>query len=450
MPTKRSDRPNVIVFFTDQQRWDTTGAHGNPLHLTPHFDRLAQEGVHLARTFTCQPVCAPARASMQTGLYATATGVYRNGLRLEPAAMTLARCFGAAGYATGYIGKWHLGSQEPVPAEERGGYQYWLGANLLEFVSDAYDAVLYDGDNRRVKLPGYRVDALTDAAIRYIDAHQTEPFFLFVSYLEPHFQNHRDDYPAPDGYTEPYIGRWLPPDLAALGGSAHQHIAGYWGMVKRLDEALGRLLDAVKSLDLWENTIILFTSDHGCHFKTRNAEYKRSCHDSSIRVPTVMHLPGLDGRRVSELVSLVDLPPTLLDAAGLPVPCHMQGRSLVPLLRGHAADWPSEVFIQISESQVGRAVRTQRWKYAVVAPDKEGWRDAGATHYVEEFLYDLQSDPYELTNLVGLDSHREVANVLRERLLRRMQQAGEPAPEIDPACSRSAGQRWVADHEVYM
>ena len=113
----------------------------------------------------------------------------------------------------------------------------------------------------------------------------------------------------------------MPPDLAALGGSAHQHLGGYYGMVKRLDEALGRLLDALKSLDLLDNTIVLFTSDHGCHFKTRNAEYKRSCHESSIRVPTALSGPGFEGGgQVRQLVSLVDLPPTLLDAAGLPVP----------------------------------------------------------------------------------------------------------------------------------
>ena len=124
-------------------------------------------------------------------------------------------------------------------------------------------------------------------------------------------------------------------------------------MVKRLDEALGRVLDALKSLDLLDNTIILFTSDHGCHFKTRNAEYKRSGHESSIRVPTALHGPGFNGGgQLQQLVSLVDLPPTLLDAAGIPVPEEMQGRSILPLTRGETDGWPEEVFVQISESQV--------------------------------------------------------------------------------------------------
>ena len=138
-------------------------------------------------------------------------------------------------------------------------------------------------------------------------------------------------------------------------------------MIKRLDEALGRLFDALKSLGLDENTIVLYTTDHGCHFKTRNDEYKRSCHEASVRLPTAVTGPGFfGGGEVREIVSLVDLPPTLLDAAGLDVPEQMQGRSVVPLVSRQSSDWPQDALIQISETQVGRAVRTQRWKY---------WRD---------------------------------------------------------------------------
>ncbi|MBI3911678.1 MAG: sulfatase-like hydrolase/transferase [Armatimonadetes bacterium] len=444
-----SQRPNVIVFFTDQQRWDTAGVHGNPLDLTPNFDRMAWRGTHVYHSFTCQPVCGPARSSLQTGLYATTTGCFRNGIPLPPHARTLAHAFREAGYHTGYIGKWHLADEEPVPEPKRGGYEYWLAANVLEFTSDAYRTVVYDHENQPVHLPGYRVDALTDAAIRMIVAHRHRPFYLFLSFLEPHFQNHLDDYPAPEGYRERYTGRWIPPDLAALGGSTHQHLAGYYGMVKRLDEALGRLLDALTSLGLRDRTILLFTSDHACHFKTRNEEYKRSCHESSIRVPTALQGPGFDGGgQVQELVSLIDLPPTLLDAAGLPIPEEMQGRSILPLVRGQREGWPEEVFIQVSESQVGRAVRTRRWKYAVTAPDGRGGEDPASDHYVEDYLYDLQADPYELTNLIGLQSHQEVAAVMRERLIRRMVAAGEAAPTIAPAPTRPGGQRRVSPEEA--
>jgi arylsulfatase A-like enzyme len=446
----RSHSPNVVLFFTDQQRWDTTGVHGNPLGLTPNFDRMAGRGTHFANAFTCQPVCGPARACLQTGLYATQTGVYRNGLALRPDAVTLAHLFGDAGYDTAYIGKWHLASEQRVPPDQRGGYQHWLAANTTELISEAYNTVLFDGDGQTVKLPGYRVDATTDAAIRYVQEHPDRPFYLMLSFLEPHFQNHLDDYPPPDGYREPYTGRWVPPDLATLGGSTHQHLGGYYGMVKRLDEALGRLLDALKSLGLSEDTIVLFTSDHGCHFKTRNDEYKRSCHESSIRIPLAVQGPGFDsGGRIGELFSTVDIPATLLDGAGLTVPDQMQGRSALRLLRGERAGWPEEVFVQISEAQVGRAVRTHRWKYSVVAPDKDGSSDPASDRYVEEFLYDLQADPYELSNLVGLESHAEVTAVMRQRLARRMAEAGEAQPVIERAPARTAAFRRVSPEEVY-
>lgn len=438
-------KPNVVVFFTDQQRWDTTGVHGNPLGLTPNFDRIAMNGTHLENTFTCQPVCGPARSSLQTGLYATASGCYRNGIPLPKTTKTMAHHFRDAGYQTGYIGKWHLAESDPVPLEGRGGYEYWLAANTLEMCSDAYDAVLFDGDGKEVKLPGYRVDAVTDAAIRYIDVHQKDPFYLFVSYLEPHHQNHRDDYPAPDGYGEAYTGKWMPPDLAALGGTSAQHIGGYYGMVKKLDEAFGRLLDSLKSLGLLEDTIILFTSDHGCHFKTRNGEYKRSCHESSIRIPAALYGSSFSGGgRIKKLVSLLDLPPTLLDAAGIPVPTEMQGRSIVPLVQRENSDWPEEVLVQISESQVGRAIRTERWKYSVSAKDRNGSKDSNAERYEEEFLYDLLADPYELTNLVQLDIYDDVKKELRRRLLVRMKEAGEPTAEITAAPSIRSGQRQIS------
>lgn len=437
--------PNVIVFFTDQQRWDTTGAHDNPLGLTPNFDRMAAQGTHVYNSFTCQPVCGPARSCLQTGLYATASGCFKNGVPLPGNVKTLAAYFKEAGYRTGYIGKWHLASQNPVPENERGGYEYWLASNSLEHTSDAYDTVVYDHDNRPVKLPGYRVDALTDAAIRYIHDHRHDPFFLFVSYLEPHHQNHLDSYPAPDGYAERYTGAWIPPDLAALGGNAYQQLGGYYGMVKRLDEALGRMQDALKSLDLSKRTIVLFTSDHGCHFKTRNNEYKRTGHESSIRVPTAICGPGFNGgRRLQELVSLIDLPPTLLDAAGLPVPESMQGRSILPLLRGEAdQQWPEEVLIQISESQVGRALRTERWKYGIVAPDQHGMEHPAAEVYAEAYLYDLHADPYELTNLIGCEAFKDTTEHLRTALLRKMLEAGEGEATIEPAPQKRCGQRHV-------
>jgi arylsulfatase A-like enzyme len=435
-------RPNVLVFFTDQQRFDTTGVHGNPHGLTPHFDRMAREGVHVEHSFTCQPVCAPARAALQTGRYPTATGCFRNGIPLPASEPTLAHRFTAAGYETAYMGKWHLADSDvagPVRPEQRGGYERWLASNLLEFTSDAYTTTLYDEHGEPHELPGYRADALTDAAIAYLRERRDRPFFLFLSYLEPHHQNSRDDYPAPRGYAERYADPWLPGDLAALDGNTREHIAGYYGMVQRVDECLGRVRGALEELGLTD-TVVLYTSDHGCHFKTRNDEYKRSCHDASIRVPTALTGPGFDtGQPVRRLVSHIDLPPTLLDAAGLPVPSEMDGRSLLPVVRGEPDPRPDDVLVQISESQVGRALRTPRWKYAVEAPGADGWTTPAADRYVDAHLYNLDADPDELHDLVDSPAHREVLTQLRARLAERVAEAGEARPTIGPTQRAQVG-----------
>ncbi len=468
-----SRQPNVVVFFTDQQRWDASGLHGNPLDLMPNFDRLAHRGTHVFNSITCAPVCGPARCCLQTGTYISTNGGFANGCGLPENLPTLAQCFNGAGYHTGYIGKWHLagpgGAAEghdghgAVKAGHRGDYQYWLGVNAMEFSVHEYNAILYDEDNHPVELPGYRSDAVLDAGIRYIADHKAEPFFLMMSFIEPHHQNDKDDYPPPDGYRERYAGRWIPPDLAALpafcddqpsaGGSTHQHLGGYWGMIKRLDEGLGRLYDALKSLDLLEDTIILFTSDHACHFKTRNGEYKRSCHDSSVRVPTMLYGgPFTGGRTISEMVSLVDLPPTLLDACGLDVPEPMEGRSILPLMHGEDADWPEEAFIQVCDGQVGRAVRTKRWKYGVMTDrnSREVGMDFDKQTYREAYLYDLQSDPYELNNLIAMEAYSPVRDRMRRLLVERMKGIEGFEPNIEQIETRPSGQHGLHPGEAEM
>jgi arylsulfatase A-like enzyme len=431
-------RPNVVVFFTDQQRWDTMGLHGNPMGLTPNLDGMAQRGTQCFNGLTPQPLCTPARACLLTGQWQTRAGVFHNRSPLRPDTRTLAHHFRAAGYATGYIGKWHLASRNPVVRDQRGGFEYWLGANSLTGECKPYRTLVYDEENQPVRLPGYRVDALTDAAIRYVDSHRRRPFFVFVSQIEPHQQQGDDppidDYAAPDGYRERFTGGWMPPDLAALGGTAHQYLGGYYGSVKRLDEAFGRLLDALKSLDLLESTIVLYSADHSDHFHTRNDGCKRSCHESSIRVPMALQGPGFDGGgQVRQPVTLLDLAPTLLDAAGLSVPAEMQGRSLMPLLNRRTDEWPDDALIMISDAQLGRALRTPRWKYGIDAPGKDARREMASDHYVEQYLYDLHADPYELTNLVASPRHEPVRAALRERIVERMVEAGESPPAIQAA-----------------
>ncbi len=465
------DRPNVVVFLTDQQRFDSAGLHGNPLDLMPNFDRIAHEGTHLPLLMSPQPVCTPARACLQTGRYATAVNVWKNGLPLPDDYPTLATCFNDAGYHTAYFGKWHLSKVEgvkgPVPAHRRGGYQHWLGADSLEFVSEPYCCRVYDNDENEVILPGYRVDAITNAAIQHIDRVKDQPFMVFIGQLEPHAQNSYGASVAPTGYAQRYENRWIPPDLTAfksnrhwemqtpIGGEVAGNLGDYWGCCKRLDESFGQLRDALRSMNLHENTIVVFASDHGSQFATRNWDGKCSCHDVSARVPgAIWGGPFLGGGSVRQPVSLVDLAPTLLDACGVTPPETMQGRSFFPLLGGRTDPAFDEAFIQISQAEVGRAVRTLNWKYGVVGIDAEGKELDGLKHaasevYREAYLYDLMNDPYEIKNLVGMDSHREVADGMRERLLRRMAAAGETQPRIIPADPRTGGQRRVPQARIH-
>lgn len=429
-------QPNILFIFSDQQRWDTVGCYGSPMDLTPNLDEMAKRGVRFDRAFTCQPVCGPARALIMTGLYAREAGVHVNAIPLPSDKKTIAHYFGQAGYDLGYVGKWHLSATwcDPVPLERRGGWnQYWRGVDTLEFSSEPYGGYVWDENGSKVDLGDkYRVDALTDLAIEFLNKKRENPFFLFISYLEPHHQNEWNRFVAPDGYAERYRKScWVPEDLRGVPGDWYQELPDYYGMVKRLDENVGRLLDELSRLGLADDTIVVYTSDHGCHFRTRNSEYKRSCHEASIRIPMIMQGPGINGMKdVYEMVSLVDIAPTLLDLAGLQVPEQMQGKSLKPLIERTCKDWENEVFLQISERGCGRAIRTERWKYCVYDPTRSGREPAGE-RYVEYQLYDLYADPHEKVNLAGRPEYRKIADELKERLIKRMIQAGEEPPIID-------------------
>lgn len=434
--------PNVLVVLTDQQRWDSVGAYGCPADLTPNLDQLADDGVRFENAFTSQPVCGPSRACLQTGQYATTHGAYRNvpavdgEIGLHDNDHTLAREFRRRGYDTGYVGKWHLaGTQtDPVPEEKRAGYEYWRAADALEFTSRPYEGIVYDENGSPAELDGYRVDGVTDFAQSFIEAEREDPFFLFVSYLEPHQQNDMDAFVAPDGYAQRYESAPVPRDLRDRPGEWAGDLPDYYGAIRRIDECFGRLLDELERQGVADDTVVLFTSDHGCHFGAHHGEHKRTCHDASIRVPAVMNGPGIDDASpVEEPVSLVDLPPTLLDAAGIDSPETMEGESVLPLVRRDDGDWKESVYVQlISGAELGRAIRTDRWTYAVSAPDAEGIDEHESDTYVERYLYDLDADPHQRVNLAGREAYRDVADRLRARLLDRMEDVEEQTATIEP------------------
>jgi uncharacterized sulfatase len=446
-PGRPPGKPNILFLFSDQQRWDTLGCYGQPLNVTPNLDRMAAEGVRFENAFTCQPVCGPARSSLQTGRYARELGCFTNGRRLPAGEKTIAHHLAGAGYDVGYIGKWHLASDKnegegyrtkAIPADRRGGYKdYWLASDVLEFTSHSYDGHMFNADMQRVEFPKdrYRVDCVTDFAVDYLRGRNSEkPFFLFISYIEPHFQNDHKQFEGPHGSKERWKDFAVPGDLAGAEGDWRESYPDYLGCVNSLDASVGRLRAELEKLGVADNTIIFYTSDHGCHFRTRNGEYKRSCHDASIRIPLVACGPGWRGGKVvKEMTSLIDLPPTLLAAGGTKPSPSMRGKPLQQLVSGDKTGWPEEVFVQISESQVGRAIRTKRWKYSVRAPEKHGGTDPGSDVYVEDFLYDLSKDPHELDNLVRDPGFTATRRALAAILKKRMAAAGEDVPEILPA-----------------
>jgi len=440
----KEKRPNIIFYFSDQQRWDTMGCYGQKLDVTPNLDRIAGEGVRFENAFTCQPVCGPARSCLQTGLYATQTGCYRNGIALRTDADTIAKRLNAAGYDTAYVGKWHLASGDAgsseylnagIPPERRGGYQdYWMASDILEFTSHGYNGYLHDGDGKRRDFVGYRVDCVNNFAVDFIRNHDGEkPFFLFVSQIEPHHQNDMNRYEGPDGSKERFNNYEVPGDLEGTGGDWRENYPDYLGCCASLDYNIGRMFDTLRDKGIAEDTVFIYTSDHGSHFRTRNDEYKRACHDGCVRIPMIIQGPGFSGGKVvDELVSLINIPSTILDCAGLTPPEHFQGKPLGALAAGSAAEWEDCVFIQISESQVGRCVRTSKWKYSVRAK-AEGWKESCADVYYEDYLYDLTADPHERNNLIADPGYAETRRELAELLLQKMEEAGERRPQIVPA-----------------
>lgn len=445
---------NIIFYFTDQQRADTCGCFGQPLNITPNLDRLAAEGVKFDYAFSPQPVCGPCRALFQTGKYPTETGCFRNNIMLPKGIKTLAEYIEEAGYETAYIGKWHLASDgelekaptidhtiTAIPSELRGGYTgFWRTADVLEFTSHGYDGYVFDENNNRIDFKGYRADCITDLALDFFEERDArKPFFMTISHIEPHHQNDRKCYEGPEGSKEKFKDFILPEDLKALKGDAEIEYPDYLGACESLDRNLGKLIDKLKEKGLYENTIIIFASDHGSHFKTRNRDshlngyddYKRSCHDACLRVPLVIAGgPYKGGVAVEDLVSTESLPKTILAMAGVDVGDAMIGENLLDVVEKKDKERPNQIFAQISESRIGRCVRTPGYTYSVYAPGMNGGEAAASDVYADDFLYDMEKDPYQLNNVVDDPDYADVKADMRRRLLDWIEKAEGKRPVI--------------------
>lgn len=442
------------MYFTDQQRADTCGCYGQKLPITPNLDRLAMEGVKFENAFAPQPVCGPCRAIFQTGKWPTETGCFRNKIMLPSNVKPLGQYMEEAGYETAYIGKWHLASygeigkpsvidhaRTAVPRELRGGYTgFWRAADALEFTSHGYDGYVFDENDNRINFTGYRTDCITDMALEFLDQYNgRKPFFMTVSHIEPHHQNDHNHYEGPIGSKEKYQGYEAPADLQALGGNFREEYPDYLGQCASLDDNLGRLATKLREKGLYENTVIIFVSDHGSHFLTRNQDahlngcddYKRSMHDSCLRVPLVIAGgPFAGGINFEDIVSTASLPKTILALAGVDIGGDMIGENLADVVNGRCPDRRNEAFAQISESRVGRVIRTPDYAYSVYAPGINGCAQPDSDVYADDFLYDLKKDPFELNNMINDPEYMQIKQELREKLLAWIFEAEHKMPSI--------------------
>lgn len=471
-----AQRPNVLMICADQFRADFVGAsHENPSVKTPNLDKLVARGVNFRQCITNQPLCSPSRACFLTGRYATETGMWRLGLELNHSLPTIATELRRNGYSTNFMGKWHVSRTELEdgkeqlgwipPGPSRGGFDdIWEGANVTELTSHPYAGNYWDSDGNNIGFQNeYRVDFIADRGVKFIEQKHDKPWLLFLSQLEPHQQNdidafvpplrYADDFswhvyrsqlsakqqqvldtfahPESPSYSNPYIAQ----DLRNLPGNWRSHIPGYYGCVQAIDDCVGSLVAALERTNQLDHTIIVFFSDHGCTFRTRLGEYKRSPHDSSLRVPMVIAGPGFDrGVAIDELVSLLDLTPTLLDGAGATPPASMRGRPLKAMAHNAEmrAEWDSTAYFQISQSICGRGIRTRDWVYCAFDPSVPDGNAEYGGKYQDFALYSIAGDPAEMVNLVGRSEFKEVADQLRAELEKRIVAAGELKTSITP------------------
>ncbi|MGH7143323.1 MAG: sulfatase family protein [Planctomycetota bacterium] len=436
--------PNLVFVFADQWRAQALGCAGDPNVRTPFIDRLARDSVAFDHMVCHMPVCTPYRGTLMTGMFPHRHGLFLNDLCLynnlrarEPAAVTLGEAFRAAGYATGYIGKWHIdghGRAGTIPPERRLGFDHW---QVLECSHDYNASRYYAGaDTQLRRWPGYDADAQTDAAIAWLQTRPADPrpFFLALSWGPPH--NPYDT--APERFRALYdpAAIQLRPnvptdraDQADRGDRARRELAGYYAHCSALDADLERLSDALAAAGLADDTIFIFTSDHGDMLHSQGQERKQRPWDESILAPLFVRLPAARfptaarARREAQPISSVDLMPTLCGLCGVPVPASVQGRDCSRLLthadrRGQPAGRlianysPFGEFERRHGGREFRGVRTARYTYV---------RDLTGPW----LLYDNQTDPFQLQNLVGRPEALAVQAMLEQELHARLSEADD-------------------------
>jgi len=488
------ERPNLLYIFTDEQAARTMAAYGNEGIDTPHLDHLASQSVVFDRAYVTQSVCTPSRSTLMTGLYPHTTGCTENNVPL-PAHVP---CFTEMGdwtdYATAYHGKWHLGNEifaqhgfeewisiddgyrryydGDHDPEAHSTYHHWLVANGFEPDAVAPDGFRYFSRGFCARLPEEysKPFYLANEASRFIRQNRDRPFVLTVNFFEPHmpYYGPRDEQydPAdvilPPNFhhdldeTNPLKTRLYRAAYYEQGHSGlplrteadwRRMIANYWGLCSLVDTHLGRILDTLRDCGLEDDTIIVYTSDHGDMMGSHRLLAKCVQFEEAATVPLLVRVPGVTegGRHVSQPVSQVDLVPTILDAMGQPVPDGLPGASWMPYLRGEAATLPQEDVVYewqghnngfgdivgaVSILPIWREIADEeRITAAVCDPVRtvvtaEGWKLSWST-LSEDELYNLNEDPYETRNLYADRAYRRVIEDLRERIRRWQERTGD-------------------------
>lgn len=423
-PSRR--KPNVIYVLTDQWRAQATGYAGDPNVKTPNLDALAARSINFENAVSVSPVCTPYRASLLTGRYPLSTGMFMNDLYLPSEELCMAEIFTKAGYDTGYIGKWHLdghGRGNYIPRNRRQGFDYW---KVLECTHNYNASAYYAGDDKtRRKWEGYDAYAQTKDAQNYIREHTKgdKPFLLMLSYGTPHFPHGSAPKELQAKYPT-YSIKLRPNVPEKMKRIARREARGYYAHCTALDRCIGDLQKTLKESGADDNTIFVFTSDHG---EMLGSQGQRPCEkqrpwDESIRVPFLLRYPAGNGgqaRTVRAPINTPDILPTLLSLAGIKVPDSIEGEDLSRfVLRKQAKDDRAALVMSVSPfsgyfgGKEFRGIRTARYTY--VRSCEGPW-----------LMYDNQVDPYQMKNLVGMAEHAELQKKLDRKLQAKLKQTGD-------------------------
>jgi len=414
-------RPSVLLILPDQWRGQDLGCMGNRDVRTPHLDRLASQGVLFRNTFANTPVCCPARANLLTGTYAHRNGMVANDLRLRESETTVAEVLAAAGYRTGLVGKWHLdgGRRLPgfvPPGPRRQGFAFWA-AN--ECSHDHFHPTYFRDSDRPISENRFEPEVWTDRAVEFLRQAKNDPFFLVVSMGPPH-----DPYGAPKPFQAMYDPAELtmrPNWVEGVPGAGRKEVAAYYAAISAVDEQVGRLLKELDDLGRAEDTVVLFTSDHGDMLGSQGARLKRKPWEESIRVPGIVRYPAAvkPGRTTDALLTHVDVAPTLLALCKVPAPAGMQGADLSGVVLGEKSAGPDSAFFQIFGPFIGDGT-PHAWRGVRTADAMYARTEAGPW-----VLYDLKADPYERKNLAQDPAHAPLRAAMEGRLADWMKRTGD-------------------------